>query len=119
MNITRVQIHVNPPGNSVKAWADIIIDNDFIVKGLAVREDRQGCAFVTMPYRIKDIGNGTQRFDTAYPINEKTRQYIETKVIDEYEIVLNKIANRPQQVPGRSFRESSQDDDPNPESFGG
>jgi len=40
MNITKVQIHINRGTTSkVKAWADIIIDGEFIVKGLAIRED--------------------------------------------------------------------------------
>ena len=89
MNITRVQVHVNAPDNKVKAFADIIIDDEFIVKGLAVREDREGCAFVTMPFRIKN----EQRMDIAYPIREPCRKYIEDRVIDEYERVLNIIAN--------------------------
>jgi DNA-binding cell septation regulator SpoVG len=88
MNITRVQVHVMDQPNSVKAFADIIIDDEFIVRGLAIREDREGYAFVTMPYKIKN----ETRFDVAHPINEPCRKYIEGKVIDEYERVLNVIA---------------------------
>ena len=105
MNITRVQVHLlrGDPTNKVKAYADIIIDDEFIVRGLAIREDQEGFSFVTMPYRMKEIpGSTPQRMDMAHPINEPCRRYIEGKVLDEYENVLNKIAGQgPGQVQGR------------------
>ena len=89
MNITRVQVHVMDQPNKIKAFADIIIDDEFIVRGLAIREDHEGFAFVTMPYKIKN----ETRFDIAHPINEPCRKYIEGKVLDEYERVLNVLAS--------------------------
>ena len=91
MNITRVQIHIlrGDPTNKVKAYADILLDDEFIIKGLAVREDQEGYTFVTMPYRMVE---GT-RLDIAHPLKESCRQYIETRVLDEYEVVLNKITS--------------------------
>jgi DNA-binding cell septation regulator SpoVG len=91
MNITRVQVHVNKPDNPVKAWADIIIDEEFIIKGLQVRTDRDGFAFVTMPFRLKEIDHDQVRQDIAHPIKESCRKYIITKVLDAYENVLNRI----------------------------
>jgi len=89
MNITRVQIHINkgPGSEKLKAFADIIIDDEFIIKGLAIREDKEGYAFVTMPYRMRE----DVRLDIAHPINENCRQYIEKEILDEYEEVLNKL----------------------------
>lgn len=99
INITKVQIHLvrGEPTNKVKAFADIILDDEFIVKGLAIREhtstnpDDEYC-FVTMPYRIKTTNHDEVRQDVAHPITETCRQYIEKVVLDEYENVLNKIA---------------------------
>jgi len=93
MNITRVQIHLNRGTTSkVKAWADIIIDNEFIVKGLAIREDATDhYYFVTMPYKMRTTNHDEVRQDMAHPITEPCRKYIEDRVLDEYEDVLNKI----------------------------
>lgn len=93
MNITKVQIHLNRGTTSkVKAWADIILDDEFIIKGLAIREDaKEGYCFVTMPYRIKEENHDQVRLDVAHPIRDKCRKYIEDKVLDEYEKVLTDI----------------------------
>ena len=92
MNITRVQIHINRgPDAKLKAFADIIIDDEFIVKGLAVRENFQGEHYVTQPYRLNTKADPAIRIDVAHPITESCRLYIEKTVIDEYENVLNKI----------------------------
>ena len=92
MNITRVQIHLNhgdPP--KVKAWADIL-DGEFIVKGLAIREDaKEGYCFVTMPYKMRTTNHDEVRQDMAHPITEPCRKYIEDRVLDEYEDVLNSL----------------------------
>ena len=95
MNITQVQIHLNRGSTSkVKAWADIILDDEFIVKGLAIREDATDhYYYVTMPYKIKVTNHDEVREDVAHPIRDKCRQYIETKVLDEYENVMTKITN--------------------------
>jgi DNA-binding cell septation regulator SpoVG len=89
MNITRVQIYIMKTPGSIKAMADIILDDDFIVRGLAIREDREGFAFVTMPFRLKEIDHDLKRQDIAHPLNEKCRKYLQTAVLDEYERVLN------------------------------
>jgi DNA-binding cell septation regulator SpoVG len=99
MEITKVQVHIvrdNPElKTKVKAFCDIILDDIFIVKGLAVREDHEGYSFVTMPYRMKD----GVRIDIAHPIKEKCRQQIEKAVLDEYENALNKMATNFDKMP--------------------
>lgn len=89
MNITRVQIHIlKEPNKSVVGYADIIIDGEFIVRGLVIRQNDLQETYVTMPYTIR---NNT-RCDVAHPIVETCRRYIEDKVLDQYELTLNKIA---------------------------
>jgi len=105
MNITKVQIHVNSKvENSVKAWADIIIDDEFIVKGLQIREDSEGFAFVTMPFRLKEVDHDRDqiRQDIAHPIRESCRKYIVTKVLDAYEETLNKTDDRSRTILSKS-----------------
>ncbi len=97
MNISKIQIHLNKGTTSkVKAWADIILDdNEFIIKGLAIREDaKNGYYFVTMPYKTQLTNHGEVREDVAHPIKESCRRYIEKAVLDEYENVLTKISSK-------------------------
>ena len=99
MNITKVQIHINKKRDDgpVKAWADIIIDDEFIVRGLVVIEAADSTHYVNMPNKVKkDPSNKSGkelRMDIAHPITEECRQYIEGTVLDEYEAVLTKIQN--------------------------
>lgn len=89
MDITKVQVHIlKVPNKSVIGYADIIFDDVFIVRGLVIRENTQQETYVTMPYTIRN----ENRCDVAHPITEPYRQYIENTVIDQYELVLNKIA---------------------------
>jgi len=107
MNITRVQIHLNHgTASRVKAWADIIVDEEFIVKGLAIREDaKEGYCFVTMPYKMRTTNHDEVRQDMAHPITEPCRKYIEDKVLDEYDAVMNKITDSSPPIPeGYMFR---------------
>lgn len=90
MDITKVQIHLIRSEKSIRAYADIIIDDEFIVRGLVVIERDDGVYVVYMPNRRKPDGSFT---DIAHPINDKCRQYIEDTVLDEYENVLTKIEN--------------------------
>jgi DNA-binding cell septation regulator SpoVG len=91
MNITKVQIHQNQNQNTaIKAWADIILDDEFIIRGLVVVCKEDGVHVVNMPSKIL---KNTSRQDVAHPIKESCRQYIENKVLDEYEEVLNSNPN--------------------------
>jgi DNA-binding cell septation regulator SpoVG len=84
MNITQVQIHTNKnPKSAVQAFADIILDEEFIIRNLVILKDSQDVHYVNMPN--KTLRDGTTRQDIAHPIKEACRQYIETKVLDAYE----------------------------------
>jgi DNA-binding cell septation regulator SpoVG len=80
----------------------LILDDEFIVKGLAIREDtKEGYHFVTIPYKIQIIKETEIRQDMAHPIRDKCRQYIETKVLDTYEDVLRDRDNHIDRDRGR------------------
>ena len=90
MNITKVQIHVLKEKNkTVVGYADIIIDGEFIVRSIVIRENDKNETYVTMPCQIhNDI-----RRDIAHPITEPCRVYVENTILDEYELVLNRMAS--------------------------
>ncbi len=72
----------------LKAYVTITFDNCFVVRDLKVISGNNGL-FVAMPSKKRK--DGTYR-DTAHPLNNQTRQMIESKVLEEYnkEIQKNK-----------------------------
>jgi len=65
----------------LKAYVTITIDNCFVVRDLKVIKGNNGL-FVAMPSKKRK--DGTFR-DTAHPLNNETREMIESKVLSEYE----------------------------------
>lgn len=64
----------------LKAYATITFDHCFVVRDLKVIYGNNGL-FVAMPSKKRK--DGTYR-DTAHPLNNETRQMIETIVLEEY-----------------------------------
>ncbi|MCD4691094.1 septation regulator SpoVG [bacterium] len=65
----------------LKAFVSITFDNAFVVRGLKVIEGNTGL-FVAMPSRRRKDGEFR---DIAHPINNETRDMIETAVMKEFE----------------------------------
>ncbi len=85
MEITDVKIF---PVNEkrVKAYASIVFDDCFIVRDLKVIHG-DSKLFVAMP--SKKMKDGSYR-DTVHPLNNATRQKIESSVLEAYEREVNK-----------------------------
>ena len=79
MEVTQVKVFLADK-DKLKAYAQIVFDNCFVVRELKIIEGNNGL-FVAMPSRkMKD---GTYK-DTAHPLNSETRNMIEEKVIGVY-----------------------------------
>jgi stage V sporulation protein G len=87
MEVTEVRISPSK-GGKVRAFASVVFDDCFIVNDLRVVEGREGQVFVSMPAR--KTRNGQMR-DIAHPLDAKTRELIEHRVIEEYQTA---VANR-------------------------
>lgn len=75
---------------SVLAQASIIIDGCFRVTGIRVVEQEGGSLLVAMPSeRLKNPDKDSKyRFkDVAYPLNQKTRDYITDEVLKVYQSI--------------------------------
>jgi len=83
MEITDVKITLREEPK-LKAFANVIFDNEFVVRGIKVIEGQNGL-FIAMPSRR---GKDGQFRDIAHPINNEMRQRLEKAVIDEYHRVL-------------------------------
>jgi stage V sporulation protein G len=85
MNITDVKIFpVNE--KKVKAYASIVFDDCFIVRDLKVIHG-ENKLFVAMP--SKKMRDGSYR-DMVHPLNNETRQKIESSVLEAYEKEISK-----------------------------
>jgi len=80
MEVTEVRVFPVDE-EKLKAYVTITIDDCFVVRDLKVIKGNNGL-FVAMPSKKRK--DGTFR-DTAHPLNNETREMIESKVLAEYE----------------------------------
>lgn len=79
MDITEVKVYpVNE--DRLKAYVSITIDNSFVIRDMKVIQGNDGL-FVAMPSKKRKDG---QFRDIAHPLNQETRELIETKVFQAY-----------------------------------
>jgi len=83
MEITEVRITLRDE-EKLKAYASIVFDGCFVVRGLRVIKGMRGL-FVSMPSRKLQDGSFK---DIAHPLNNETRRMIEEKVIGKYQEAL-------------------------------
>lgn len=82
--VTNVAIRKVEQGNTV-AYADITLNEDFVVKGLRVVKSESG-NFVAMPQGKKYQKDGKDVYpDTAFPITKELREEINKAVLDEFD----------------------------------
>ncbi len=79
MEVTEVKVFPVQE-DRLKAYVTITFDDCFVVRDLKVISGNNGL-FVAMPSKKRK--DGTYR-DTAHPLNNQTRQMIESKVLEEY-----------------------------------
>jgi stage V sporulation protein G len=79
MEITRVNVTIVDQ-DKVKAYADIVLDDCFLIRGLKLIYTNR--FFISMPSRKRKDGSFS---DIAFPVNEKIRKTIELKILEAYE----------------------------------
>ena len=100
MDITEVRVFpVNE--DKLKAYVTITFDNCFVIRDLKIINGNSGF-FVAMPSKKRK--DGTFK-DTAHPLNNETRDMIETKVLSEYERVIKEAG-----APGSNFNEPDEEE---------
>lgn len=91
----------------LKAYATITFDDCFVVRDLKIILGNSGL-FVAMPSKRRK--DGTFK-DTAHPLNNETREMIETKVLAQFDAELQKMGLDPQGMQGRRvFRDGDEDE---------
>ena len=79
MTITDVKIFLRP-AEPLKAFANIVIDDAFIVKNIKIIEGKNGL-FVAMPSQKNKSG---EYRDIAHPLNTDMRNELEKLIIEKY-----------------------------------
>lgn len=96
MQVTDVKVF---PVNEerLKAYATITFDDCFVVRDLKIIQGNAGL-FVAMPSKRRK--DGTFK-DTAHPLNNETREMIETRVLAQFEEELKRIGVDPKSMAAR------------------
>jgi stage V sporulation protein G len=79
MEITEVRISLRDD-QKLKAFVSITLDDKFVIRGLKVIQGAKGL-FVAMPSRKRKDG---EYQDIAHPINNETRQWMESIILGKY-----------------------------------
>ena len=88
MEVTEVRVFPVDE-EKLKAYVTITIDDCFVVRDLKVIKGNNGL-FVAMPSKKRK--DGTFR-DTAHPLNNETREMIESKVLAKYEMEIEMLVD--------------------------
>ncbi len=89
MEITEVKVFPVHE-EKLKAFVSVVFDGCFMVNDIKIIHGREGL-FISMPSRKKKNGEFK---DVAHPLNNETRQSIESQILAEYERVLAERAER-------------------------
>lgn len=81
MQITDVRIRKVEKEGKMKAVVSITIDDEFVVHDIKVIDGEKGL-FIAMPSR--KASDGEYR-DVAHPINSKTRDNLQTLILEKYQ----------------------------------
>jgi len=84
MNITQIKVFPVDGDDKLKAFVSVKIDDCFVVRDMKVINGSKGY-FVAMP--SKKLKDG-KYMDLAHPVDKKTRNFLEKKVLEEFNRVL-------------------------------
>ena len=86
MKITSVRV-VKKENSKMKAIAEVVLDDCFVVKGIKILEGDSGL-FLGMPSRTIVVNNDGKEeiihVDIANPINRETRKMFTDAILEEY-----------------------------------
>lgn len=84
MEITDVRIFKARRKGVVLAYANVILDGKFIIRGIALVETEKNRRFISMPSRRLRNGERTYR-DVCHPLNSDVRAELTEKIFAAYD----------------------------------
>ena len=103
MEISEVRININK-GGKVKAFAQVVLDDCFLLGDIRILEGKEQTVSVAMPSRR--LRNGSFR-DVAHALNSETRHRFEEAILAEYERVMAERGLAGEAGPSRSQQVAS------------
>lgn len=84
MEITNVKIFKAQQRGAVLAYANVILDNTFIIRRITLLETEEKGRFISMPSIKLNYGKKNYR-DICHPLNNDVRSLLTTAVFDAYD----------------------------------
>ena len=85
MKITDVKIFKANQRKGVLGYANVVLDEDFIIRGITIVETQKSGRFLSMPSRVL---RGTEKRayrDMCHPLNDKIRKKLTDAVLKAFE----------------------------------
>ena len=87
MDITEVRIVKIVKRGALLAYANVVVDGCFVIKGIKILETERKGRFIAMPSK-KLNGNEKRFMDICHPINQETRDELENAILQVYDSVV-------------------------------
>ena len=84
IKITDIKIYKFKKRGALLGYANVVINDSFIIRGIKILETEKNGRFLGMPSR-RLKGEKASFRDLCHPINQDTRQMITEAVLDAYE----------------------------------
>ena len=84
MKITEIKIYpfeFGPSESSLRAYADVVLDNLVLIKGFRVLANKSGGLFIGMPSKM---GKGGKYYDQVEFKTDKFRSLLRSRILDTY-----------------------------------
>lgn len=88
IKITDVKIFNAKKRGPVLAYANVVLNNSFIIRGITLLETKKG-RFVSMPSRRLNTEDKPRYRDLCHPLNSKVREAITKAIFAAYDEQIN------------------------------
>ena len=84
IKVTDVRIFIIKKRGALLGYANIVLNNCFIIRGIRILENERNGRFVSMPSRRLREERRAYR-DLCHPLNQETRELITKEIFDAYD----------------------------------
>jgi DNA-binding cell septation regulator SpoVG len=85
MEITDVKIFKAKQRGQVLAYANVILDSRFIIRGITLLETDKNGRFISMPSRLLKNENKKSYRDVCHPLNSTVRNELTERIFAAYD----------------------------------
>lgn len=89
MEITEVKIFKTSKTGPILAYANVILDNKFIIRGITLLETEKTGRFISMPSRLLKGKEKPHFRDVCHPLNSEVRKELTDTIFTAYDEFIN------------------------------